>query len=244
MLALGIAALAVVLGGGAAIAAGKSGTASPSAFLDSVAQHLGISSKKLTDAVKAAETDQVDAALKDGRITKAQADELKARIESGNGPFLGPALVAPGLLHPRVLPRFGFGFRDHPGGFGFHVFGLSKTSAAADYLGLTTAQLRQKLAAGQSLAAIAKAQGTSVEGLKSAILDAAKKKLDQAVAAGTLTQAQADDVLAGLKSRIDEIVNGTFMGPFGGRRLFRGIAPGFRPFSGRPPVPAPWGVST
>ena len=54
-------------------------------------------------------------------------------------------------------------------------------------------------------------------------------QLDQAVAAGTLTQAQADDVLAGLKSRIDEIVNGTFMGPFGGRRLFRGIAPGFSP---------------
>ena len=43
MLTIGAVALAVVLGGGAAIAASGNGSASPSAFLDSVAQHLGIS---------------------------------------------------------------------------------------------------------------------------------------------------------------------------------------------------------
>ncbi len=241
MLALGAAALAVVVGGGAAIAAGKGASSSPSAFLDSVAQHLGISSKKLNDAVKAAEIDQVDAALKDGRITRAQADELKARITSGESRPLGPGLFGPGLLHPGLHP--GFGFRDHMDGFGFHVFGPGKLSAAADYLGLTTAQLREKLAAGQSLAAIAKAQGKSVDGLKNAILDAAKKTLDQAVADGNLTRAQADDVLNHLKSRIDEIVNGTFAGPFGGRRLFRGLPDGFRHFGG-PPHASSWGATT
>jgi hypothetical protein len=241
MLVLGAAAFAVVVGGGAAIAAGKGASSSPSAFLDSVAQHLGISSKKLNDAVKAAEIDQVDAALKDGRITKAQADELKARIKSGQSRFLGPGLFGPGLLHPGLRP--GLGFRDHMGGFHFHVLGPGKLSAAADYLGLTTAQLREKLEAGQSLAAIAKAQGKSVDGLKNAILDAAKKTLDQAVADGNLTRAQADDVLDHLKSRIDKIVNGTFAGPFGGRRLFQGLPDGFRHFGG-PPHASSWGATT
>ena len=49
-----------------------------------MARHLGISSQKLEDATKAAAVDQVDAALKDGRITQAEADALKQRIESGD----------------------------------------------------------------------------------------------------------------------------------------------------------------
>ena len=207
MLTIGAVALAVVLGGGAAIAASGNGSASPSAFLDSVAQHLGISSKKLNDAVKAAAVDQVDAALKEGRITKAQADELKARIESGDVPLLG----------------HGFGLHGHMG-----VLGFDKLSAAADYLGLTEAQLREKLAAGQSLADVAKAEGKSVDGLKNAILDAAKKKLDQAVKDGVLTQTQADELLDGLKSRIDDLVNRSFERMHAGPGFFGGFHGGFR----------------
>src|SRR5262245_46644601 len=159
LLVLGTAAVAVVIGGGAAVAAGTNGSSSPSSFLDSVAQHLGISSKKLEDAVQAAQIDRVDAALKEGRITKAQADELKARIKKGGGRFLGPGFFGPGLLpRPAFPPHFGFRFRGHkalvPG-----LFGFGKLTAAADYLGLAPAQLRQKLASGQSLAEIAKAQG-------------------------------------------------------------------------------------
>jgi hypothetical protein len=86
-------------------------------------------------------------------------------------------------------------------------------SSAADYLGLTVPQLFRKLANGQSLADVAKAQHKSVNGLKQAILDGAKKDLDQAVKSGFLTEAQAKDALNALESRIDEIVNGTFPGP-------------------------------
>lgn len=189
---LGAAVLAVVLGGGAAIAASGAGSPSPTAFLDSVAQHLGISSKKLTDAVKAAEIDQVDAALKAGRITQAQADALKARIESGDTPLLGPGFFGHGFF------RHGMGLR------GDHL------SAAASYLGLTEAQLHTQLEAGKSLAQIAKDQGKSVDGLKNAILTAAQKRLDQAVANGVLTKDQATQLLDRLKSKLDDIVNRTF----------------------------------
>ena len=44
-------------------------------------------------------------------------------------------------------------------------------SAAANYLGLSVPQLLQKLANGQSLADVAKAQDKPVDGLKKAILD-------------------------------------------------------------------------
>jgi Arc/MetJ-type ribon-helix-helix transcriptional regulator len=192
-LTIAVAALAVIGGGGAAIAASQGSSSPGQSFLDSVAAHLGISSQKLEDATKAAAIDQVDAALKAGKITQAQADELKARIESGDfPPFFGPLFG----------PRFGH----FQGGPGPHMFG-EKLSAAGDYLGLTEAELRTKLNAGRTLAEIAKARGKSVDGLKQAILAEAGKKLDQLVEAGKLTRAEADSMLARLKSHIDDLVD-------------------------------------
>jgi Protein of unknown function (DUF2680) len=195
------AAIAVVAGAGGALAASSS-SSSPS-FLDRVAQHLGISTEKLQDATKAAALDQVDADLKAGRITKAQADELKKRIEAGDFPPFG-------------LPPFGGrGFFEGPGfgfGFGRHVELLHPLhqQAVADYLGLTVAQLREKLQNGDSLAEIAKAQDKSVDGLKDVILAEAKKHLDKAVSAGKLTQAQADEMFEHISEDVGDIVNGTF----------------------------------
>jgi len=185
------AALAVVVGGGVAIAASQGSSPTPKSFFDAVAKHLGISSQKLRDATKAAAIDQVDQALKDGRITKAHADQLKARINSGEyPPFFGP------FFRP--------GFHGGP-----HVFG-EKLSGAATYLGLSETQLRTKLEAGQSLADLAKAQGKSVDGLMQALVASAQTKLDQLVKGGELTQAQADDMLARLKAHVNDLVNGTF----------------------------------
>ena len=94
-------------------------------------------------------------------------------------------------------------------------------------------QLLQKLSGDKSLADIAKAQGKSVDGLKQAMLADAKKHLDQAVKDGMLTEAQAKEELNELRSRIDDIVNGTFRGPGEGREFhWRGGPPrdaGFLP---------------
>ena len=198
-------ALAVAVGAGGAIAASKGPATSGNGFLARVAGHLGISTQKLEDATKAAAIDQVNADLEAGKITKAQADEMKARINDGGLPlfFGGPH-------------RFGdFGHRGGPGGFGPGGFGFHRGghfSAAADYLGLTVPQLLQKLSAGKSLADIAKAQGKSVDGLEEAMIADAKTHLDQAVKDGLLTQEQATMMLNELKSHIDQIVNGTFPG--------------------------------
>jgi hypothetical protein len=195
------AATLAVVGGTAAAVAATGGGSRGSDFLDSVAKHLGVSPQKLEDATKAAAVDQVNADLAAGRITKAQADELKARIESGNGVLGGPRL---GLRVP--------GGPGGPGGPGFRFGGkpfiADELAAAAKYLGLDESALRDKLENGQSLADIAKAQSKDLAGLEQAILDAAKADLDKAVAAKDLTQSQADDILANLKSHIDEIANG------------------------------------
>jgi hypothetical protein len=198
-----------IAGGGAAVAASQSDSPG-SSFWDSVAQHLGISSAKLEDATKAAAADQVDKALADGRITKEQADELKSRIESGEfPPFFGPGSG---------------GFRGQHGmdGPGHHGFFGEKDSAVADYLGLTEAELREQLFADKSLADVAKAEGKSVDGLKQAILDSTKSRLDEAVADEHLTQEEADAMYKRVQASIDDIVNGTL--PRWGSR--HGFGPG------------------
>jgi hypothetical protein len=185
----GIAVLAVA-GAGGAIAATKLLTPGErsQAIVNDAAKQLGVDPAKLSDALKKALENQVDADVAAGRITKAEGDALKQRIESGE------------------YPIFGFGRHDR---FGHHgaPFG-AKLDTAAAYLGLTEAQLRTQLEAGKSLADVATAQGKSVTGLVDALLADAKAKIAAAVKDGRLSQADADDLVSGLKQRITDVVNG------------------------------------
>ena len=196
------AAVAIFVGG---VAFADSSSGSGSSFVDSLAQHLGISKEKLQDAAKAAALDQVDQALADGKITKDQADQLKQRINDGDYPLNGKFGFGVG-----PLPRLGDGPFGGPGfGFRFHFgFGLrGYASAAADYLGLSEEDLLKKLQAGQSLADVAKTQNKSVDGLKDALKAAAKKQLDQAVTDKRITSDQEQKILDRLDAALDKIVN-------------------------------------
>jgi hypothetical protein len=185
---LGLAGTLAVAGGGAAIAARQSDSPRDEsrAIVNDVAKQLGVEPKALTEAFKTALKNRVDAAVAAGRLTKEQGDRLKARIDAGDAPF------------------FGFRFGLHHGPFGY----LGHLDAAASYLGVTEAQLREDLAAGKTLAQVAKDRGKSVDGLVDAMTAEAKEHLDDAVAAGRLTREQADSALAGVKERITDLVNG------------------------------------
>jgi hypothetical protein len=199
-------ALSLAVGAGGAIAASKSSATRGDGFLARVAGHLGISTEKLEDATKQAAIDQVDADLKAGRITKAEADELKARIREDGVPFFF------GRPHFRS---------DGPGRFDgprLHHAPFGHLSAAADYLGLSVPELLEQLTSGKSLADVAKAEDKSVDGLKKAMVADAKKRLDQAVEEGMLTEPQAKEKLEAIESRVDDIVNGKF--PDRGERRF------------------------
>ena len=129
---------------------------------------------------------------------------------------------------PGGLFRHGTG---GPGGAG--PAGAGFFDAAAGYLGLTNAQLMSRIADGQTLADIAKAQGKSVDGLKDVIVNEAADNLQKGVDAGRLTEAQKNQILEQIRSHIDDIVNRT--GPPKGE----GGRPGFG--SGGPPMgPPPW----
>ena len=188
------AALAVALGVTGAVAASRALTVDDErrALLDDAAGRLGVEPSELEDALEQALKARVDAAVDEGRLTEEQGAELKERIDSGELPFF------------RGLARPG------PGGFGsFGRFGhFEKLETAASYLGLGEAELREQLADGKTLAEIARAEGKSVDGLVRALVNDAKARLDQAVAAGKLTRAQADELAEGLEGRIADLVNG------------------------------------
>jgi hypothetical protein len=78
----------------------------------------------------------------------------------------------------------------------------------AEYVGLSAAELKNELGGGKSLAEIATAHGKSVDGLKQAVLDAAKKDLDREVADGDLTAEQEQTILSQLRNGLDDFVNG------------------------------------
>jgi polyhydroxyalkanoate synthesis regulator phasin len=197
-LVLGAVAGLAVAGAGAAVAATQFGDpkAQSEAIIKDAAGQLGVQPSQLSDALKKAYENRIDAAVAAGQLTKEQGNALKERIQSGDFP-----LVLPGA----------FGFRGHFGPMGgpdrhFEMRGLS---AAADYLGLPESELKTKLENGKSLAQIAKDQGKSVDGLVQALVDEAKKHLDQAVKDGHLTQAQADEMLSKIKEFTTDLVNGT-----------------------------------
>lgn len=195
-IAAGAVALAAIAGGGAAIAAtqGSSPKQESDAIIGDVAEQLGVTSTKLSDALKKALENRVDAAVSAGRITKEQADSMKSAIESGQVPLVG---IGPG-----------FGHEHGPGGH------FADLSAAGSYLGMTEAAVRTALARGKTLAVLAKEKGKTVDGLVQALVDSATKQLDDAVADGRLTEALKQSIEGDLKARITDLVNGTGRPPF------------------------------
>ena len=189
---LTIGVFVAILAIGAGVAAAESIGNDQDAFLNDVAKRLNVTPAELKAALKGASDDRIDAAVAAGKITKEQADAMKARTAKDGVPFFG-----------------GGGHRG--GGFGHGGFGHggpASLDAAAKYLGLTEAELHTQLESGKTLAEIAKAQGKTVDGLEKALKAATKTKLDAAVKAGMITQAQADDLLKRTTDHLDDLVNG------------------------------------
>lgn len=154
-----------------------------SRFLDQLAAALGIERAALDSAMASAASSTTAAAVADGSLSQAQADALNARAQAGEyGQFFG-------------------GRGGHRGGVRVEGVREAMVAAAAQTLGLTEDELTTALRDGQTVAELATAAGTTEEAVNNAALAAAKSVLDQAVAAGTITQAQADAHYAQLEER-------------------------------------------
>ena len=191
------AGLAAVIIGVAAVEAAPSPSASPNGsknyaqvFIDKLAGILHLTPAQTQDALKQAQLQTVDQMLADGKVTKPQADAMKARINAGQG--LGAI-----------------------GGFGRHGEGFkaertlmkdlttAELNAAASALHMSTADFQSALRSGKSLSSLETQQNVSDSAVKAAMKSAAKGVLDKAVKAGTITQAQADSILAKVGSGLD-----------------------------------------
>lgn len=194
LVASGVIALMVGLGAAGAIAA--NGVLAPEedskAIIDDAASQLGVQPEELSGALKQAMKNRIDAAVVAGQLTEEQAKELKQRIDSEDFPLLGRGSHGRPGFPGRGLGHFGHGV---------------VLAAAASYLGVTEAELREQLD-GKTLAEVAKAEGKSVSGLVDAMVTAAEKDIDQAVADGKLTEAQASELKSGLDERMTDLVNG------------------------------------
>ena len=89
------------------------------------------------------------------------------------------------------------------------------SDAVAKVLGLTADELKTELQSGKTLADVAKAKSVDIAKVKQAIIDDFTAREQAEVASGEHTQAEVDQKIADLKSKIDDIVNGAM--PMGGK---------------------------
>jgi len=200
--AVGAGAALAVAGTGGAVAATKlSPSQEAAAIVDDAAKQLGGTPERLSDALRQAFAKRIDEAVEDGRLSQDAAEQLRETLEAGELPLVGGP-----LFKGSGLGRSGFGHALH--------FGLE---AAAGYLGLTEAELRDALRNGQSLADVARAEGKPVGGLVDALVREQTARLDQAVQDGKLTRVRRDEIASRLRDRVERMVEAQ---PLRGRHGF------------------------
>ena len=91
----------------------------------------------------------------------------------------------------------------------------SPIAGAANALGMTEAELRAELLADKSIADVAREKNIDLNEVIAALTATFKAHLDEEVASGEHTQAEADAKLAQFTTRLDDMVNG--VRPSGGR---------------------------
>jgi polyhydroxyalkanoate synthesis regulator phasin len=156
-----------------------------------------------------------------GTITQAQADAITAALaaaetaEHANDPQGGPKGV-PGVGMPDPAATL---------------------SIITSVTGVDAATIQKRLAAGETLAAIA---GAKKDALIAALVADETKRIDAAVTAGKLTAAQATTLKSNLTAHVTDEVNSTRpVGPMGGGKGGRGHGgPMGGPKGGAMPTPS------
>jgi hypothetical protein len=147
------------------------------------------------DAAIAALTDRISQAVAAGSLTQQQADEMLANLSAVIDQALNGAY------------RLGEGrgiSRDQVQENGARIL----VQAAADATGLTPQAVLAELRQGSTLTEVVTANGGSVQAVLDTALQSATDRINQAVASGRMTQAQADELIANLTQRLTSMMNG------------------------------------
>ena len=134
--------------------------------------------------------DALSGLVEDGTLTQAQVDAVEQALEAAR-PERGPGMGH----HGGPLGHFGRGAR---------------FDEAAEAIGIEVQELVDALRDGQTLAQIAEANGVEPQVVIDAMVAAAQGRIDAAVEAGRLDDAEAAERTADLTDRITELVNEGF----------------------------------
>ncbi len=127
----------------------------------------------------------IQSLIDDGVVSQAQADTIAERAQEQLGDF---------------------GRRGHRGG------GMRGAEAAAEVIGITVEELREARTAGSTIADVAEANGVDVQVVIDALVAEHEARIAEAVENGRLTQAEADEKLAGVTEHVEAEVNAEFTG--------------------------------
>ena len=219
-LAVGAGALILAVGGGAAYASASSTqarTGSPGAhpIVSAIIGELGVSAQQLrTDlasgqtlaqiatangqsvsgleqAIMTGVTTRLDQAVAAGKLTSQAEQTALSRVSGRLGTLVN---VTHPVAHLLMAQRVRAGI----------------LRVGAGYVGVTPQQLRSDLRSGKTLAQVATDNGKTASGLEQAIVTAVTSRLDQAVAAGTITSQHEQTIVSNLQTRLDTLVNRSF----------------------------------
>lgn len=150
------------------------------------------------------------------------------------------ALISAGLVAGLVLGSLGIAAAtttgsataNGPAGAGLGLGATIRSAGArlvdvlADLTGLSVEDIQAKRADGESIAQIAKSEGVDSQTVVDKALAARKAILDERVAAGSITQEQADAAYTRMTERLNDRVNATTTGPGQGRGRGAGCGSG------------------
>ena len=152
-------------------------------FMGHFAVEIGKSQAQINTAFHNAIADTLADEVKNGQLTQAQADAIKAKL-AGQTPCTLPAQLAP-----------------RPAGRGALAGYLQAYEmAAASALGVTPAELQSDLKAGQSLSEVAAAHNVSEADFRTRLIANLQPLLDTAVKNGKLTSTREQALLNRLKT--------------------------------------------
>ncbi len=161
-----------------------------------VARAHNVNVQTLKSAILNAYKVQLDAAVKSGALTQAQADEQYQQFTQ----IIDSIINGTGQTAVRVNKSGSDPARK--------AAEQAAWNAAPTLLGLQAVDMKKALAgSGKSLSDLAREHNIDPQKVRAAMLQAGKAEFDKAVVAKTLTQAQADDYYRGLTAWVDTLMN-------------------------------------
>lgn len=149
----------------------------------------------------------------------AQEDPaIEIQVEETRGGILGllSELVAEGVLTQeqadtvgeRIQDVRGDGFGRHKGHHKGHGRHGASLETVAEVIGVSEADLREALINGESVADVAEANDVDVQTVIDALTADKNEQIDEKLAAGEITEAEAEEMKADIAEKVESKVNG------------------------------------